>query len=225
VGSITTAPAWAQQREFNEHAHVEARPERAPGMERPLREDRFRSSHWIYDSHHRLNHYFPARGEVVPALPGGAVSVDFAKDHYFFHGGVFFRPTGTRFAVVAPPLGIVVPLLPPAYVTLWSAGVPYYYANDVYYTVAPRGGYVVAAAPPGLDDADVIAQAPLGDPPAPGSSSNPIVYPRNNQAPAQTSADRADCNEWATTQEQANDPTAYRRAFAACMDGRGYTVR
>jgi len=55
-------------------------------MERPLREDRFRSPHWIYDSHHQLNHYFPARGEVVPTLPGGARPVDFHNGHYFSAG-------------------------------------------------------------------------------------------------------------------------------------------
>jgi hypothetical protein len=45
-----------------------------------------------------------------------------------------------------PPAGIVVPVLPPAYTTVWVAGVPYYYANDVYYGPAP-GGYVVANPP------------------------------------------------------------------------------
>jgi hypothetical protein len=34
--------------------------------------------------------------------------------------------------VIVPSLGVVVPLLPPAYTTLWIGGAPYYYANGVY---------------------------------------------------------------------------------------------
>lgn len=165
------------------------------------------------------------RGEVVPTLPGGALAIEFHGGRYFFHGGVFFRPQGARFVVLPPPLGIIVPVLPPAYVTLWSARVPFYYANDVYYTAAPGGGYAVTAPPPELDDPEAIAQAPAGSPPTVGSPANPVIYPRNNQAPELTAADRAGCNEWATTQEKAVDPSAYQRSFGVCMDGRGYTVR
>jgi hypothetical protein len=32
------------------------------------------------------------------------------------------------------------------YATVWAAGVPYYYANDVYYVAVP-GGYAVAQPP------------------------------------------------------------------------------
>jgi hypothetical protein len=172
-----------------------------------------------------LDHHFPVRGEVVAALPRGALAIGFHGGRSFFHDGVFFRPEGARFVVLSPPLGIIVPVLPRAYVTLWSASEPYYYANDVYYTAAPGGGYVVTARPPELDDPETIAQAPVGSPPAAGSPANPVIHPRNNQMPELTAADRAGCNEWATTQEKANDPSAYRRAFAVCMEGRGYAVR
>jgi len=206
------APAWAQHREFEERPHVEARMEHGPIMERRAVED-------------HLNHYFPVRGEVVPELPRGALAINFHGERYFFHVGVFFRTEGTRFVVLRPPVGIIVPVLPPAYVMLWSATVPYYYANDVYYTAAPGSGYVVTARPLELDDPETIAQAPEGSPPAAGSPANPVIYPRNDQAPELTAADRAGCNEWATTQEKTNVPSAYWRAFAVCMEGRGYTVR
>jgi len=208
--AVMTTAAWAQHREFGErHA-----------------EERYNSPHWVYDTHHNLNHYYPVRGEIVAALPPAAVSLDFRGGHYFFQGGVFFRPSGARFAVTAPPFGVVVPVLPPAYATVWAAGVPYYYANDVYYTPAP-GGYLVAAPPPGIEEGPpTVAQAPAGSaPPQAASPPAPVVYPRSNQTPALTAADQSACNEWATTQEKANDPTAYQRAFAACMDGRGYSVR
>jgi hypothetical protein len=33
---------------------------------------------------------------------------------------------------VRPPLGLVVPVLPPAYTTVWAGSASYYYANDIY---------------------------------------------------------------------------------------------
>ncbi len=176
------------------------------------RDERFRSPHWVYDSRHHLNHYYPAHGEVVLGLPAGAIAVRFHNERFFFHGGVWFRPSGPRFVVVAPPIGIVVPVLPPAYVTLWVAGVPYYYADGAYYTPAP-GGYVVAAPPPNIESAP------------PPSAPEPIIYPRNHQSPEQTNADRSACAQWATQQSVGKDASVFQRAFAACMDGRGYTVR
>ncbi len=182
------------------------------------RDERFGNPHWVYDTRHHLDHYYPVRGEVVAALPSGAISIGFGGGHFFFHGGVWFRASGPRFVVVAPPIGVVVPVLPPAYVTLSFGGAPYYYANDVYYTAAP-GGYVVTAPPPGLES------APPPPPPPPPSAPEPVIYPRNNQSPQQTDADRSACAQWATQQATGKDASVFQRAFAACMDGRGYSVR
>lgn len=172
------------------------------------------------DQRYHHDHYYPPRGYAMPALPGGSISIVHGGGSYFFHGGVWFRPVGARFVVIAPPLGIIVPVLPPAYVTLWIGGAPYYYANGAYYGAAPGQGYVVVAPPPG---ADVAVPVP---PPAPKAPPDPIIYPRNGQSPAQTETDRQECNRWATTQPSAMaDAEVFQRAVAACMDGRGYTVR
>ena len=46
------------------------------------------------------------------------------------------------------------------------------------------------------------------------------------QRAAQLEADRQECNRWATTQQAAlADARVFQRAVAACMDGRGYTLR
>ncbi len=173
------------------------------------------------DSRYHHDHYYPPRGYAVAALPTGAVSIGFGGGSYYFHGGVWFRPSGGRFVVVTPPLGIVVPLLPPAYVTLSIAGASYYYADGVYYAAAPGQGYTVVAPPPG---AETAIPAPVAASPAPAPE--PIIYPRSGQTPAQTEADRQECNRWATTQPSAlADAQVFQRAVAACMDGRGYTVR
>ncbi len=190
----------------------------------------------VLDSRFHHDHYYPPRGYAVGTLPGGAISVSFGGGSFFFHGGVWFRPSGGRFVVVAPPIGIVVPLLPPAYATLWIGGAPYYYANDVYYTPAP-GGYAVVAPPPGADTAQAVpppppANAPPPPPPpapaptAPPRAAEPVIYPRNGQSAQQLEADRQECNRWATTQPSAQaDAAVFQRAVAACLDGRGYTVR
>lgn len=174
----------------------------------------FRTPHIRFDGAHLNNHYYPERGYVVPRLPSGSISIAFGASSYFFHGGVWYRPTGTRFVVVLPPIGIFVPLLPSAYVTLWIGGSTYYYANGVYYAPAGASGYVVVAPPAEADKA------------VPGALPEPVIYPRNGQSPEQAEADRRECNRWATTQPAAmNDASVFQRAVAACLDARGYTVR
>ena len=174
-----------------------------------------------FDGRFGHNHYYPSRGFVYGTLPVGAVSIGFGSGNYFFHGGVWYRPYSGRYIVVQPPLGIFLPVLPSDYATVWVAGVPYYYADDVYYNVAPGRGYVVVAPPPGVDPTMTVP------PPAPTPAApEPIFYPRNNQDAAQTEADRRDCNAWATSQPNAMaDARVFQRATDACMDGRGYTVR
>ena len=171
------------------------------------------------DQRYRHDHYYPSRGYVVPALPSGSIGLSFGSGNLFFHGGVWFEPRGGRFMVVAPPIGLFVPTLPPAYVSLWIGGAPYYYANGVYYAPAPGQGYSVVAPPPGAEAAQPTA--PTAKPPP-----DPIIYPRNGQSVEQTEIDRRECNRWATTLPSAlADAAVFQRAVAACMDGRGYTVR
>jgi len=177
----------------------------------------------FYDTHYHHNHYYPARGYVSVGLPVGAISVGFGHERYWFHGGAWYRPYGSSFRVIMPPLGIVIPILPSAYVSLSVGGLPYYYANGVYYTAAvPGPGYTVVAPP----QEGAVVQAAAVAPALPPAKPDPVIYPRNGQSPAQTEADRQDCNRWATTQPTAmNDASVFNRAVEACMDGRGYSMR
>ena len=53
--------------------------------------------------------------------------------------------------------------LPVAYATYWWAGVPYYYANDVYYTWnSGYNGYVVTDPPPVDDGTTAGDNTPTG---------------------------------------------------------------
>ncbi|KQC07116.1 MAG: hypothetical protein APR62_06910 [Smithella sp. SDB] len=185
------------------------------------------------DSRYRHNRSYPVRGESFRTLPRDHRVVRWDRSRYYHHHGVWYRHHGSRYVVVAPPIGLFVPFLPLFYTTVWFHGIPYYYANATYYTSTP-GGYVVVEPPQGD-----VSEAP------PASSENMenrlFIYPRKGQSQAQQDNDRYECHKWAVDQTN-YDPTAaipqglsanqamqmradYQRAMAACLDGRGYTVK
>ncbi|WP_022979381.1 DUF6515 family protein [Ideonella sp. B508-1] len=172
-----------------------------------------------FDDRYHHNLWYPNVGWSVAAAPVGGISVAFGGGNFLFHGGVWFHPVGPRWVVVTPPVGIIAPMLPPAYTTLWVGGLAYYYANGVYYLPDGPAGYRVVEPPTG-----VASVQPVAPPPKPAP--DPIVYPRNGQSAAQTEADQRACNQWAMTQRDAmSDASIFNRAVQACMDGRGYTLR
>jgi len=182
------------------------------------------------DTRHGHHKHYPARGGFINALPKDHRVVIHRNDRYYFHGGAWYRPSGPRFTVIAPPIGLVVPFLPSYYASIWVRGYPYYYADEVYY--APTvGGYMVVAPPQGS-----VSQTP-----SPSSSTTAgermFIYPRNGQNEQQQADDRYQCHRWAVDQTN-YDPTQppegipssgknadYLRAMSACLDARGYTVK
>lgn len=223
---------------------VPVRAERGHGYDR----DRYYSPHWELDVRHRHDHYYPARGYVVPTLPPGYLDLTFGGGHFFFRSGVWFRAQGPRFVVVRPPVGIRLGILPPSYSTIWIGSTPYYYyANGIYYTAVPNTPeYVVVDPPAGYETAtsqSAPAQAPALPPPAPASPQaapavslpqSLFVYPREGQTQSEIAADRSECNEWATGQtgyDPARSSTVsaqrtgdFQRAVRTCLEGKGYTV-
>lgn len=188
-----------------------------------------------FDDGLRRDHGYTARGQIVHALPRHYDVAVHNGVRFYFGGGLWYshdRPG--RYVVVAPPLGIVVPLLPPFYTTVRFGPTPYYFANNTYYLQVPQG-YAVVAPPATI--ASAAPQAPVA-PRAPAPEEF-FVYPREGQDLKQQAADRGECNEWATGQTgydprfglAAEDELAprkradYRRALDACMDGRGYTMK
>lgn len=183
-----------------------------------------------FDARHGHDRYYPPRGALVPALPDGYRHYRHGGSSYFMQGGVWYAPRGPRFVVVAPPVGLVVGVLPMFHTTLWFGGIPYYYADDVYYRWRPDlGGYAVVD-PPGTEDST----------PPPTGTDDLFVYPKNGQSQAQQSADRYECHSWARGQtgfdpteprggvpasETASRRSDYLRAMTACLEARGYSVR
>jgi hypothetical protein len=181
---------------------------------------------------HYDSHYHPSVGVYVNVLPPAPYVAVYGHSHYYYSAGVWYRPYGPRFVVVAPPIGIVIPYLPTYYDTRVVAGATYYVSDGTYYQNNPGGdGYVVATPP---QDAAVAAAATTAP------EDKLFIYPRNGQSQQQQDKDRYECHSWAMDQS-GFDPTQahggvsadqvgsksvdYHRAISACLDGRGYTVK
>jgi hypothetical protein len=108
--------------------------------------------------------------------------------------------------------------LPLYYSTLWWDGVPYYYADDNYYTWdGTAGGYTAVQPPP-----EVVNQARTIQ-----QTTELFVYPKNSQTPDQVERDKQECRTWAASQAAAasGNPGDNLRAQTACLEARGYSVR
>ena len=200
-------------------------------VRRDVRQDRRENVRDVRDVRRRDHRVYPYRGTVIRSLPREHRVIHHHRRPYYYSHGAWYRPSGGRFVVIAPPLGIVVPFLPYGYVTMHVGRSAYYVANDVYYVRRPNG-YVVVEPPEGArrasDDGYVASQEQI------------YIYPRKGQSAQQQSKDRYECHAWARD-ETGFDPTRqfadlsdeeiddmrsdYHRAMGACLDARGYTVR
>jgi hypothetical protein len=192
-----------------------------------------------YDARYSHNYYYPAHGAYVTTLPHAPVIIARPGGNYYYAGGVWYRPYGASFIVVGAPVGVFVPVLPAYYTTLWFGGVPYYYANDTYYTWSTdQNGYQVVDPP---NQPNYVAAPPDAPPQAaPMPSDDLYVYPQAGQSADQQASDKYACHKWAQSQS-GFDPTqasggvppdqssgardSYKRAMSACLEGKGYSVR
>ena len=175
------------------------------------------------------NRSYPRDGYKLKVLPERRPPIHYRDRDYFYFRGVWYLPSGPEYVVVRPPVGIVVPLLPPFYTTIWFHGVPYYYANEVYYQWRPDlNGYQVT-------------EPPADTQPEPAFTADELyIYPKQGQSEQQQADDRYACHRWGVEQSK-YDPTqppvnvastelsqmreAYQRAMKACLEGKGYSVR
>ena len=215
-------------------AHAAGDPNKARAARRQQQQQQQQQQHSDnrVDERYSHNRSYPVRGYVSPALPQGYRSVRYRGSPYYFSRGAWYRPYCPRFVVVAPPIGIGVGFLPPYYTRVWVGGMPYYYADDTYYMWRPeRREYVVTSPPAGdtrVDDNDRAGSDEI------------FVYPKNGQGEERQNTDRYECHAWAVektgfdpTRQQGNVDESqieskrsdYRRAEAACLDARGYSVK
>jgi len=185
---------------------------------------------YVRDNRHHHNQYYPRRGLTVSHLPDRHRRVLHHGTSFYFSAGVWYQPYGARYTVVAPPLGVVIPILPRNYTTVWYGNVPYYYADSTYYRWYPEErGYVVVSPPEGVNAYE--------EPEVPDEL---FVYPGTGQSEEQQATDRYECHRWAVD-EAGFDPTRagggvpaeenferrsnYNRATKACLEARGYSVQ
>ncbi|MCB2184894.1 MAG: SH3 domain-containing protein [Deltaproteobacteria bacterium] len=91
-------------------------------------------------------HYRGSREVYIDRLPPYHRHYDWRGSRYYYYGGHFYRPRGTGFFLVAPPIGLIIGTLPWGYSTVFIGGVTYYSYMGVYYRPAPMG-YVVVTPP------------------------------------------------------------------------------
>jgi hypothetical protein len=171
-------------------------------------------------------HYY-GFGHRKSYLPLGYLALTFAGLNYFYNSGSYYRRIGHEYAVIRPPLGIGISILPAGYRTIYHGRSRYYTANGIFYSWNEnRRNYIVVNNPntqalSGFNSKNISEQ---------------YIYPRQGQNNSQTSRDRYECYLWAvdktgvepaqiSDQHISNELENYQRANGACLEARGYSVK
>ncbi len=188
--------------------------------------------HEHFDPRFAHDRSYLERGYRAHEVPHGGHAIEHDRHHYWYDRGEWYRREGADWVVVGAPVGAFVSVLPPFYTTVTFGAVPYFYANDTYYTWnGDRQEYEVVAPAAGINSASTGQPAPDGQ---------LFVYPKNGASHEQQASDRYQCDISAVDQT-GFDPTEaeggvspeaapakradYFRAEAACLEARGYSVR
>lgn len=195
---------------------------RPSGAQRPA-PPRPPSNRWL-DNAHDHSRYYPRSGFRVHALPAHPPPVVWRGSNYWFWSGVWYTHAPGGYVVVRPPYGVVVTDLPAFRTAVVIGGITYLYLNGAYYRERIEGGYEVVPTP----------VAALGATPG----ARLFVYPAQRQTAEAQATDEYACHRWAASQSGFDPAPAatgqsadlahradYVRAQAACLEGRGYTVR
>lgn len=177
-----------------------------------------------HNSAFRQNHSI---GHRVSYLPTGYLALSFAGLNYYYNSGAYYQRRGHEYAVISPPLGLSISILPAGYRTHRYGRHTYYSVNDVFYGWNDsRRSYVVVDNPDPYSVAGTTTY----------SQAEQFVYPRQGQNLNQTSRDRYECYLWAVGQtgvepaqinntQTSNNLGDYQRANGACLEARGYSVK
>ena len=128
------------------------------------------ATHQHLDTGFSHNRFYYDRGYAMHRPPAGGVAnlIGPNGERYYFQGGNWYRWRGDWYrcwggawVVVNAPLGLLVPLLPPYYTTIWSSGTAYYYANDTYYVRNAEQNEYEVVPPPDRSNAAGANSAPV----------------------------------------------------------------
>ncbi|MCK6478835.1 MAG: DUF6515 family protein, partial [Planctomycetes bacterium] len=92
-------------------------------------------------------------------LPAGSLAVSAGGNAYHYHGGRYYAARAGGYAVVAPPIGCRIPLLPPGSTRHWWRNRWYWYHGGCYYNYwDDTDDYEVVEAPVGA----IVDELPEG---------------------------------------------------------------
>jgi len=106
--------------------------------------------------YHRRDDY--RRVDRYASFPRTAVVIPYRNYNYHYSDGYFYRPYGSSFRIVIPPVGIYVNILPRGYRTVYYPGGSCYYYNGTYYR-GTNNRYEVINAPVGAAVPELLANA------------------------------------------------------------------
>ena len=66
----------------------------------------------------------------------------YGNSPYAYYGGTYYQPGPSGYVVVAPPVGVVVPVLPPGCAPYVANSITYYGLNGLYYQPVMVGGVI-----------------------------------------------------------------------------------
>lgn len=126
------------------------------GYHRDYRQNYGYAYHRPYSGYAYPRYYSPRPSiSVVADLPFGAVIVRIGSTPYHYYRGMFYRPYGPRFIITTPPIGIIVPALPPDCTPVIIGGRNcYYYSGTYYQPLASKQGYQVIEGQTKPEDTD-----------------------------------------------------------------------
>ncbi len=83
-------------------------------------------------------------GTRVSVLPNGTVIRTYNRIHYRYHNGIYYKPAGKQYIIVAPPVGITVSMIPTNSHRVESGKKVYYYHDGIFYRKAGPRKFVVS---------------------------------------------------------------------------------
>lgn len=159
------------------------------------------------------------RGHIVKNLPKAHHTVRVSSGRYFVHRGIYYQPHRGRYRIVAAPIGLRITALPVGFISFQLNAQRYFYAAGNYYNHIDGAYFVVekpAGAPEHLENTDTNSDEKIP---------TLFAYPANGQNQKLQRTDKKSCQNWANDQHGVDAASDFRRAYAACLEGRGYTVK
>ena len=157
-------PVVVEHRDVHVDVHVPPPHVEAPHIETHVEAPAVRRDWDDHDEDLRHGGGF-ARGPSVRIVRGSHfhdlphhISIVFANRNYFYDDdGNYYEQQAGDYVVVQPPVGALVPMLPPGVVTVVSGPTTFYYLDGVFYVSQPPN-FAVVNPPPGI----VVPELPAG---------------------------------------------------------------